>query len=59
MNNDVKSKLAHFIWSIANDNLRNIYFSGRNRDELVLAFGDVPRILKQMSTPEWVDGFKG
>lgn len=30
----------------------------RGRDHLVTTFGDVPRILKQMSTPEWVDGFK-
>jgi len=30
----------------------------RGRDLLVTTFGDVPRIQKQMSTPEWLDGFK-
>ncbi len=54
----IGTQMAEFIVQSQN-NFRTDLVNERGRDVLVSAFGDVPRILKQMSTPEWVDGFKG
>lgn len=50
-------QMAEYIVQSGN-NFRKDLANNHGRDELVLATGDVPRILKQMSTPSWVDGFK-
>jgi hypothetical protein len=53
----IGTQMAEYIVQSGN-NFRKDLTNDHGRDELVLAFGDVPRILKQMCTPEWVDGFK-
>ncbi|MFO0356743.1 MAG: patatin-like phospholipase family protein [Sphingobacteriaceae bacterium] len=53
----IGTQMAEYIVQSGN-NFRKDLTNDHGRDELVLAFGDVPRILKQMGTPEWVDGFK-
>jgi hypothetical protein len=53
----IGTQMAEYIVQSGN-NFRTDLCNSHGRDELVLAFGDVPRILKQMSTPDWVDGFK-
>jgi hypothetical protein len=54
----IGAQMAEFIVQSQN-NFRTDLVNERSRDTLVSAFGDVPRILKQMSTASWVDGFKG
>jgi len=54
----IGTQMAEFIVQSQN-NFRTDLVNERGRDTLVSAFGDVPRILKQMSTASWVDGFKG
>jgi hypothetical protein len=51
-------QMAEYIVQSGN-NFRKDLCNDHGRDELVIAFGDVPRIQKQMSTPGWVDGFRG
>jgi hypothetical protein len=50
-------QMAEYIVQSGN-NFRKDLANDHGRDELVIATGDVPRIQKQMSTPEWLDGFK-
>lgn len=52
----IGTQMAEFIMESGNNFKTDL--AERGRDILVTAFGDVPRILKQMSTPEWVDEFK-
>jgi patatin-like phospholipase/acyl hydrolase len=53
----IGTQMAEYIVQSGN-NFRKDLCNDHGRDELVLAFGDVERIQKQMSTPGWVDGFK-
>lgn len=52
----IGTQMAEYITQSGNNYRTDL--ADRGRDLLVTTFGDVPRILKQMSTPEWVDGFK-
>ena len=53
----IGAQMAEYIMQTGN-NFRTDLID-RSRGSLVTSFGDVPRILKQMSTPKWVDEFKG
>lgn len=51
-------QMAEYITQTGN-NFRKDLCNDHGRDDLVIAFGDVSRIQKQMGDPKWVDGFKG
>ncbi len=49
-------QMAEFIMQSGNSFKNDLAIN--NRDILVTALGDIARIQKQMSNPEWLDGFK-
>jgi hypothetical protein len=53
----IGAQMAEYITQTGNNFRTDLY--ERSRGSLVTSFGDIPRILKQMSTPKWVDEFKG
>lgn len=53
----IGQQLAQFIVSSGNG-FKADFVDGNNRDRLVTAFGDIERIQKQLSTPQWIDEFK-
>ena len=53
----IGQQLAEFIVSSGNG-FKTDFVDGNNRDRLVTAFGDIARIQKQLSTAQWLDGYK-
>lgn len=53
----IGQQLAEFIVSSGNG-FKADFVDANNRDKLVTAFGDIARIQKQLSTAQWIDGFK-
>ena len=52
----IGEQMAQFIVDSGNGFKKDL--AENNRDILVTAFGDIIRIQKQLSNPDWIDAFK-